>query len=255
MSGNDELRARVAAACRVLGRLGLTPATFGHVSARIPGTEHVLIRARGPGELGVRYTEEDQIVEVGFDGELVAPNAQGLKSPIEVFIHTEIYRARPDVFSVIHIHPQTAVLFTVCDVPLLPLYGAYEPYGLRMVLGGIPTYPRSVLIDSPARGAELARTLGAAPVCLLRGHGIAAAGPSVEEAALDAIRLDELATFNYRARLLGEPQPISAEDQATFRGDDLVSTTRDGAFPEGRAASLWRYYLALTADGSTSARS
>ncbi len=61
MSDSDDLRMRIAQACRVLGRLDLAQGLTGHVSARIPGTSRILIRARGPGELGVRYTEEEQI--------------------------------------------------------------------------------------------------------------------------------------------------------------------------------------------------
>jgi ribulose-5-phosphate 4-epimerase/fuculose-1-phosphate aldolase len=242
----DELRARVARACRVLGRLDLTKAAMGHVSARIPGTERVLIRARGPGELGVRYTEDDQIVEVGLDGELTAPNDSGLKSPIEIFIHTEIYRLRPDVYSVIHIHPPTAVLFTICDRPLLPLYGAFDPKSLQLVLDGIPTYERSILIDSPELGQQVARTIGGAPVCLMRGHGISTAAASIEEATLAAIAVNDLATMNYQAYLLGNPRPISREDQEAFRDLERAPVSENGSIPTGRPGALWRYYCAVT---------
>lgn len=241
-----ELRARVARACRVLGRLDLTKAAMGHVSARVPGTDRILIRARGPGELGVRYTEDDQIVEVGLDGELTKANDAGLKSPIEIFIHTEIYRRRPDVYSVIHIHPATAVLFTICDRPLLPLYGAFDPKSLQLVLDGIPTYERSILIDSPELGQQVARTMGSAPVCLMRGHGISTAAPSIEEAALAAIAVNELATMNYQAYLLGDPRPISREDQEAFRALERAPVSENGSVPEGRPGALWRYYCAFT---------
>ena len=123
-----------------------------------------------------------------------------------------------------------------------PLYGAYDPPSLQLVLDGIPTYDRSVLIADPALGRDLAATMGGAPVCLMRGHGITTAGNSVEEAALAAIRLQMLADMNYRAYLLGNPRPISAEDQDTFRdlerGSDAVGTAR--------ARALWRYYVAVT---------
>lgn len=246
MSEIERLRERVATACRVLGRLDLTKAAMGHVSARLPGTNNILIRARGPAELGVRYTEEDQVVEVGLDGELVRKNEAGLNSPIEVFIHTEVYRKRPDVHSVIHIHPPTVVLFTICGEPLLPLYGAFDPASLQLVLDGIPTYERSILIDSPQLGEDVAHTMGNARVCLMRGHGITTAAPSVEEAALAAIHINELATVNYQARLLGNPRPISREDQEIFRGLERAPVSKDGGPPQGRPAALWRYYCAFT---------
>jgi 3,4-dihydroxyphthalate decarboxylase len=242
MSEADDLRERVAQACRVLGKLDLAEAATGHISARIPGTDHILIRARGPGELGVRYTTVDQVVEVDLDGKLVREADQGLEVPIEVFIHTAVYRKRPEVQSVVHVHPPTVVLFTICDKPLLPLYGAFDPSGAQMALAGIPTYPRSILISNPKLGDDLVGAMGNSRVCLMRGHGITAAGPSIEEASLEAITLNHLATMNYRAQLLGNPQPIPAEDQALFREMAARSQGRSG----GRALALWRYYVALT---------
>jgi L-fuculose-phosphate aldolase len=247
MSDTDDLRERVAQACRVLGKLDLAEAASGHISARIPGTDHVLIRARGPGELGVRYTTVDQIVEVDMDGKLVHSGDAELEVPIEVFIHTAVYKKRPEIQSVVHVHPPTIVLFTICDKPLLPLFGAFDPSGAQMALAGIPTYPRSILISNPKLGDDLVGAMGNSRVCLMRGHGITAAGPSIEEAALETITLNNLATMNYRAQLLGNPQPIPAEDQEIFR--QMVGRIRPptgSGKPGGRALALWRYYVALT---------
>jgi ribulose-5-phosphate 4-epimerase/fuculose-1-phosphate aldolase len=74
----DNLKGRVARACRVLGTLDLTKAATGHVSARVPGTERVLIRARGHAELGVRCTTDDQVIEVDLDGKLVRSQDEDL---------------------------------------------------------------------------------------------------------------------------------------------------------------------------------
>jgi ribulose-5-phosphate 4-epimerase/fuculose-1-phosphate aldolase len=247
MSDSD-LRERVAEACRVLARLDLTKAATGHVSARVPGAERALVRARGPGELGVRYTTAQQIIEVDFDGKAIGAPQEGLESPIEVFIHTAVYRARPDVNAVVHVHPTAVVLFTICNKPLLPLYGAYDPASLALALEGIPTYERSILISTPQLGADLVRAMGGASTCMMRGHGITTVGASVEEAALAAIHLNDLATVNYQARLLGDPVPISKEDQDAFRGMARARERAGADRPPPRTAALWRYYCALTAD-------
>ena len=239
-----DLRARVAQACRVLGSLDLTKAATGHVSARLPGTDRVFMRARGPAERGVRYTREDQVIEIDLDGNVVA-GGEGLTAPIEVFIHTAMYKARAQVNSVVHVHPPTVVLFTICDKPLLPLYGAYDPNSLKLALNGIPTYPRSILISSPALGDSLASAIGEKNVCLMRGHGITTVGGTVEQAALNAIHINELAVMNYQAHLLGNPQPISEEDQQVFRNMRPQSA---GPRTGPTEAALWRYYLALTGE-------
>lgn len=247
MSDVDELRERIATACRVVGTLGLTKAATGHISARLPGTDRIFIRARGPDEIGVRYTTAHEIIEVDLNGKAVnAP--KGLLAPSEVFIHTSIMRARPDVYGVVHIHPPKIVLFTICKKPLEPIFGAYDPAGLRLALEGIPTYPRSVTVTTPELGAELVGAIGSKSVCLMKGHGITTADQSVEDAALAAIYVNELAVMNYEANLLGEPEQISDEDKAYFlkRTDQGRYTGGTPGKPGERAVAVWRYYATLT---------
>ncbi len=63
---------------------------------RIPGTDRALIRARGPAEPGVRYPTAEQVIEVDLDGKVIGPaGGSCLESPIEVFIHTAVYRPAP----------------------------------------------------------------------------------------------------------------------------------------------------------------
>jgi L-fuculose-phosphate aldolase len=247
MTDIDELRERIAAACRVVGTLGLTRAATGHISARLPGTNRVFIRARGPNELGVRYTTRNEIVEVDLDGKVV-DGAKGLLAPSEVFIHTSILKARPDVQSVVHVHPPKVVLFTITNTPLEAIFGAYEPAALKLVTEGIPTYPRSVTVTTPELGADLVRTMGSKSVCLMKGHGITTVGPSVEEAALTAISLNDLAVMSYEARLLGTPDEISDEDKAYFAQRSVAGRYADGepGKPGERALAVWRYYMTLT---------
>lgn len=244
----DDLKTRIAKACRVLGKMELTRGLRGHISARIPGTNRIFVRARGPAESGVRYTTEDEVVEVGLDGNPVARLPQGLRTPSEVFIHTEIFRARPEINAVLHLHPPTVVLFTVVGMPLLPIYGAYDPQGLDIALEEPPVFEKSVLISTPELGRELAKTIGQKRACLMRGHGITTAADSIEEAAVIALALNELATLIYQARALGEPRPISVEDQTALR-PAIQRLTARGPHPGEPGDSVsteWRYYCRLT---------
>lgn len=240
MANLDNLRAEVARACQVLGRLKLTHEPQGHVSARIPGTDRILIKGRGPAESPLSHVTPDDVITVDLNGRMVE-GREGLVSANEVFIHTWMYRTRPDVNSVVHVHPPTIVLFTICDKPLLPLIGAYNPVALRILLEGVPTYPRAILINSDERGAELAAVMGQARICMMRGHGITAVGRSVREATLTAISLNDVAELTYRAYLLGDPRPISDEDLAEMRnvgGGGTRPGDRDSLFSN----SEWRYY-------------
>lgn len=238
------LREAVAEACRVLARLELTNGTNGHVSARMPGADHMLVRARGAGETGVALTKADQIIRVDFDGRRISPADDGLAVPLEIFIHAEIYRAREDVGSVVHLHPVAPVLCTMTETPLLPVFGAYDPLAALLAVRGIPAYARSILIDTPALGHELAAVLGDRSACTMHGHGITAIGGSVIEASLTAIQLNELAEMNYRVRQIGRQVAISEADQEVLSAlmpDAGLSTT-----PTPRMLALWRYYQTCT---------
>lgn len=238
MADTSKLRELVAQSCRILGKLNLTKEPSGHVSVRVPGEERILIKARGPEESGLRFVAARDIITVDFDGKKVA-GQDGLESPQEVFIHTWLYKTRPEVQCVVHVHPLTVVLFTICDKPLLPLYGAYDPSGLRLIVEGMANYPRSITVSSDQLGQEFARAMGDKQACLMRGHGITSAGSSVEEATLTAIKLNDAAVINYQAALLGSPQPIPQEDI-----DIILGKSRRG----GRSVhteSNWRYYCRL----------
>jgi len=243
MADLQELKEVVAESCRILGKLNLTKEATGHVSARVEGTDKVLIRARGPEEEGVRFTTAHEVITVDLNGNKVEGD-EGLTRPQEVFIHTWIYKTRPDVQSVIHIHPPTVVLFTICNKPILPLYGAYDPAGLRIYMDGIANYRRSILISNDERGKEFAQAIGDKRVCLMRGHGITSVGRSVQEATVTAIKLNQLAEMNYQASLLGTPEPIPEEDIKAFANIGHM-TADEGRRTTGHQTSVWRFYSRL----------
>ena len=127
MSGDelDELRAKVALSCRVMGTHGLTHGATGHVSARIPGTDRVLIKAKGPAEEALEFATPRDIITIDIEGAVVeAP--PGLQPPNETAMHLAIYRHRPEVMSVVHSHPDWIVVLTACGKTLQPVIGAYD---------------------------------------------------------------------------------------------------------------------------------
>jgi ribulose-5-phosphate 4-epimerase/fuculose-1-phosphate aldolase len=237
-------RELVAQACRVLGKLELTHGAFGHVSQRIGDTDAMLIKAKGPGEAGLRFSQERDIITVDFNANKLG-GADELQPPSESYLHIWLYRLRPDVRSVIHMHPKHAVLLTICGKEVLPIYGAYGP-GARLAVEGVRTYPRSITIHDDALGEDFARFVGASNVALLRGHGVAVAGTSVVDASVRTLALNELVTMNYEAYLLGTPQPISAEDQAEFRAPESGRRVRGSAGGDAGTNAQWRYFCALT---------
>jgi len=236
----DELKEELAKACRIIGRLHLTREPNGHVSVRVPGSDLVLVKARGPDEAPLSYTTASDLAVIDMDGNLVE-GRDGLARPAEVFIHTEVLRARPELNSVIHIHPPNIVAYTIANKPILPIVGAYNPAVLRMVDAGIPTYPRSILINSKERGGNLTSAMGTARICLMRAHGITSAGATVEEATLNVIHLNDLAELQFKADLLGGAVPISEDDKRDIL-DRLPADVRQPGDKPRVPSSEWRYY-------------
>jgi ribulose-5-phosphate 4-epimerase/fuculose-1-phosphate aldolase len=233
----EDLKNLVAQSCRILGMENMTREPAGHVSVRIPGSSQFVVKGRGTGEAALRYTGLDDLVISDEDGNKVE-GRDDLNTPGEVAIHAEIFKARPDVQCVIHVHPINVVLFTITHRELLPLVGAYDPDALALVQLGIPRYPRSILIRTPELGRDLAEALGDKSVCLMRGHGITACGPSVQDATVTAWRLNHLAEINYRSALLGDPDPIADEDQDEFE----EMRRAHPPVPAGRAViGTWNY--------------
>lgn len=200
-----ELKKKVALACRVLGNAGIAD-YLGHVSARIPRTNQVLIRGRGLEAGSMLATSPREILAVTLDGKPLT-RTPTLMPPIETPIHTRILRARRDVASVVHVHAPTPVAFAVADLPILPIFNQ----GMELAAEGIPVYPRNGLVATPERGDEVAATLGSKMSCILFAHGIVTVGRSVEEATVRALRLETIARMNLRARLLGGPKALRTE--------------------------------------------
>jgi ribulose-5-phosphate 4-epimerase/fuculose-1-phosphate aldolase len=236
----------VAKACRVLGKQEMTHGALGHVSYRL-GADRLLIKAKGVEESALRFTEPKDIIEIDFNGDPVdAP--EGLRPPSECFIHIQIMLANPDVQSVIHCHPEHAVLMTIVDKEMVPIYGPARP-GSQIPLDGLPIYPRSHTITTPEMGDALVKAMGASKVALMRGHGITAYGSSVKDATVRALALNEYVTMLYKAYLLGTPRALPDEDIADMRAHD-PDRPRSRGTAGGEASMLagWRYYCGLCAE-------
>lgn len=227
MTGYDdgpELRATVATACRILAARGLVDGVLGHVSARV-GDDELVVRSRGRHERGLRASRPVDVCRYRFDATAVdAP--PGYTPPNELPIHSEVLRARGDIGAVVHAHPRSALLAGLAGLTPRPVFGAYNIPALRLAVDGVPVYPRPVLITRVELARDMVAVMGERPVCVLRGHGITAAAPTVEQAVVLAVNLDELLAVTVElARLNADPPTIDDTDLAEL--PDLGSAFND----------------------------
>jgi HCOMODA/2-hydroxy-3-carboxy-muconic semialdehyde decarboxylase len=191
----------LVAANRILADQGVLDG-FGHVSIRHPGNPSRLLMSRS---LAPALTTAGDIIE--YDLECAAVDARGRAGFLERFIHCEIYRARPDVKSVIHTHSPGVIPFAASTVPLRPMY-----HVAGFLAAGVPVFEirkhaglTNMLIANAALGQALAGTLADKSVVLMRGHGNVVVGPSVQIAAYRAIYTEINARLQTQAIALGGP--------------------------------------------------
>lgn len=237
----EQRRIDLALACRVMAHRGLVADILGHISWRVTA-DTLLMRCRGPRERGLRFTEPGDIRLIDLEGAAAGPDELAThRPPNELPIHTEILRARPDVQSVVHVHPPEVVVAAMSEIELLPWVGAYDIPAMRLAERGIPVHPRAVLISRAELASEMIESMADADVVVLSGHGLVSCGASPEEAMLRAMQVTELARLSLAVVSAGgRPTPISDRDR-----DELPDL---GAGFNHEV--LWRHHLAcLDADG------
>ena len=200
MPDPSALKSTLARAIRLLTAEGLIDMN-GHMSARLPGTERVLINTR---QVGRSAVGPHDIVTVDPRGRPLPGEGD---PPAEVPIHTRIYAARPDVHCVAHLHPQFATVFTIAGQPLVPVF----QLGALFPAQGLPVYDDPDLIRSEEAADAVARALGSARAVLLRGHGAVVVGEDVETCFTASIWLEENAKKQLWASVLGSPRVFTEE--------------------------------------------
>lgn len=200
-AANTELIKDLVVANHILFKEGVVDG-FGHVSLRNNRNPErfLLARSIAPGTV----TAAD-IMEFDLEGEPVDPN--GRKVYLERFIHSEIYRSRPDVQAVVHSHSPSVIPYGVTGTQLRPIFhmsgflGSSTPIFEIRDEGGPAT---DMLIRDRKLGAALAKSLGPATFALMRGHGSVAVGTSVKQVVYRAIYAEVNARLQSEAMRLGE---------------------------------------------------
>jgi len=184
---------------RILADFGVLDG-FGHVSARHPTNPNRFLMARS---LAPALVTADDIMEFDLEGNAV--DAWGRTVFLERFIHSEIYRARPDVMGVVHTHSAGVIPFSVTNVPLRAMF--HNP---SFLAAGAPVWDirkdfgeTNMLVSDSAKGKSLAKMLGEKSVVLMRGHGDVTVGPSVKMAVFRAYYTDVNAKLQSQAIALG----------------------------------------------------
>jgi ribulose-5-phosphate 4-epimerase/fuculose-1-phosphate aldolase len=199
MSVADILRDLVIAN-RILAHEDVVDA-YGHISVRHPERpdRFFLSGSRSP-----ELVTLDDIIEYDLDCNPI--DQRGRAQYTERPIHGAIYRNRPDVISVIHNHAYDIIPFTVAKgVKLRPLLHTSAGLGAEIPVWDIRAKfgDTNLLVTTLAQGRDLAQSLAANHVVLMRGHGAAVAGVTIQNAVHTAVYLKVNARLQAEALRLG----------------------------------------------------
>lgn len=215
-----EIKKKVSKTVRLINESGLGDYS-GHVSIRVPEAGGILVNGRTTSRAALT---PDDILLCDMEGEKLEGRDV---PPSEIAIHTQIYKHRPDVGCVAHFHPPFGVLFSVLDRPLVPVFlkGA--------MVGTVPVHDNPRHINNVEKADEMVATLGQGKAVLLRGHGVTVVGKTVEEVFFLSVCLEENARRYYQALAVGEPKPLSEEEQR-----DLIGS----GYKQQMFQKMWDYY-------------
>jgi HCOMODA/2-hydroxy-3-carboxy-muconic semialdehyde decarboxylase len=198
----------LVAANRILSDHGVLDA-YGHISARDPKNpqRYWLSRSMAP----VLVTAED-VIEFDLDGNPLRKGENRLF--FERVIHGEIYKARPDVMSVLHSHSPSLIPFCNSETRLRPMVGNAAFLG-----EGVPVFDIRDVDDegdlnicTVPQAQAMARALGAEWVLLLRRHGAVAVGESIRQCVRHAIIAERNARQQIEAAMLGPVQFLTKSE-------------------------------------------
>ncbi len=223
----SDLVDRLVYANRILYDQGIVDG-LGHVSVRHPNQEGVFLLScnRAPG-----LVKRQDIVCYDLDGNAVSNTTE--RPYLERFIHSEIYRARPDVVAVVHSHSPSVIPFAITHNPLKPVFhmsgflgSGSAHFEIREAAGN-----SDMLIRSAYLGEALAKSLGKHNCVLMRGHGSTVVGTSLEQVVYRAIYAEVNAKLQLAANGLGDITFLNEEEAK------LASDMNDGQIP--RSWNLW----------------
>jgi ribulose-5-phosphate 4-epimerase/fuculose-1-phosphate aldolase len=219
---------KVVIANRILYDQGVVDG-LGHVSVRHDSEPGVFLLScnRAPG-----LVKRADILCYDLDGNTVSPTTE--RSYLERFIHSEIYRARPDVMAVVHSHSPSVIPFGVTGSRLRPIFhmagflgGGSSSFDIRERFGDT-----DMLIRNNEMGKALAESLGSCSCVLMRGHGSTVVGTSIEQVVYRAIYAEVNAKLQAQALGMGDVTYLNSQEA------DLAAAANDSQI--GRSWDLWR---------------
>ncbi len=215
---------------RILYHFGVVDG-FGHVSARHPSDPSCFLISRSMAPALVTAAD---LMAIHLDGRPVSENAP--TAYLERFIHSEIYRARPDVVAIVHSHSAAIIPFSIVPgATLLPVshMGGFIGEGAPVFeIRNTAGLNSDMLVRTPELGAALAKSLGTRNIVLMRGHGSTVVGFNLRQSVYRAIYAELNARQQSEALRLGAPIYLTP--------GEAIESAKANDGQQDRAWNLWK---------------
>jgi ribulose-5-phosphate 4-epimerase/fuculose-1-phosphate aldolase len=195
----EELKRRIALACRILAAQGSLVAFYEHVSHRLAADDRFLMSpARN-----FAHMRSSDMCEVATEGDCAWLSGPHAPAPFRWF-HRDIFEARPDVNAIVHTHEVHGRALALSGVERLPVFRN----GAAAASSSLPTYPIPSMGFPAEVRREAVRLLGGGSSVHLWSHGSDYVGASLEEATVAAIQREQLARLQIIATEVGTPSRL-----------------------------------------------
>ena len=195
---HDDIKQQLIWAGKVLVGEGQDDFTRGHISFRLPDNPSLFFMK--PHSVGLDEITMENILTIDLEGNVVAGTS---RRHSEVYIHSEIFKARPDVNCVLHTHPPYSIALSATGRAMR----AYSQPG-ALFFESVGVYTDTInLIRTTVMGAGVAKALASNRAVLLKNHGVVVVGVSVAETVVGVIMLENAAQVQLLTESAGDPAP------------------------------------------------
>ncbi len=251
----DNTKQKLALAYKILAKLKLDDHTYTHLSARFLEQLDEFdpinnLNLKEPNlhqnnqkpdsyliyEFGLRFSEvkPDNLIRISIEGEII----EGIDRNYNITgynIHGSIYKARPDINAVFHLHTPATVAVSAMKKGLMPI----SQWALHFY-NTISYHDYNSLVLNPEQNQNLIADLGPNNfVMFLRNHGFIACGRTIEEAMFYTYHLEQACKTQCLALSCNQELIIPSEDICQKTVDDLLG------FEQNLGARDWEAWVRL----------